>query len=103
MQHVINAHVCWLQGLIAELQAGSPQKENQPNQDQTASPAATAAAAAEKGGKPSIGRAAMAPTRRKAFHGGAANRAAAMKEQIEACHLTNRASCCASVGVVAFE
>ena len=69
-----------LQDLISELQAGSPCKENQPALQQHAAPAPAVAAAAARAGpsKP-----ALAPSRQNVKHSSAANRQAAMRQQLE--------------------
>ena len=72
-----------LQDLIAELQAGSPSKENQPSQEESASEASAAAAKAGTGQRAEPSKTASAPTRRNVQHNSAADRQAAMRRQLE--------------------
>ena len=87
-----------MQSLIAELQAGSPKKENQPQQPQGQKPSEHQAAGkktprgqpqgqqpqASTGPGPS--KPVLGPTRRNVQHSSAANRQAAMRQQLEVSH-----------------
>lgn len=74
-----------MQALIAELQAGSPHKEDQlkRRQSPTATAAAPTSSKAASSKAASSHKGPIAASRRNAVHGSAANRAAAMKQQIE--------------------
>ncbi|KAA6416560.1 MAG: origin recognition complex subunit 3-like, partial [Trebouxia sp. A1-2] len=69
------------QALIIELQAGSPTKENQPGNQHM--PAASPPSGPQPAKAPGPSRPALAPSRRNAQHSSAANRQAAMRQQIE--------------------
>jgi len=72
-----------LQALIIELQAGSPTKENQPGNQQM--PAASPPSGLQPAKATGPSRPALAPSRRNAQHSSAANRQAAMRQQLEVC------------------
>ncbi len=70
-----------VQALIIELQAGSPTKENQPSSQLM--PAASPPSGPQPAKAPGHGRPALAPSRRNAQHSSAANKQAAMRQQLE--------------------
>ncbi len=70
-----------MQVLIAELQAGSPSKENQPENQHIS--AASPPSAQQQSTAPGVNKPALAPSRRNAQHSSAANRQAAMRQQLE--------------------
>ncbi|KAL0049556.1 hypothetical protein WJX82_004745 [Trebouxia sp. C0006] len=69
------------QALIIELQAGSPTKENQPSSQHM--PAASPPSGPQPAKAPGPSRPALAPSRRNAQHSSAANKQAAMRQQME--------------------
>ncbi|DBA90133.1 TPA: hypothetical protein ACH3X1_003444 [Trebouxia sp. C0004] len=69
------------QALISELQAGSPTKENQPGNQRM--PAGSPPSGPQPAKAPGLSRPALAPSRRNAQHSSAANRQAAMRQQLE--------------------
>jgi len=75
-----------LQALIIELQAGSPTKENQPSSQHM--PAASPPSGPQPAKAPGPSRPALAPSRRNAQHSSAANKQAAMRQQMEVRQIT---------------
>lgn len=71
-----------MQSLIAELRAGSPTQENQPQEQQPSVPAPGAKLPTASGPSKPV----LAPSRRNAQLSSSANRQAAMRQQLEVNH-----------------
>ena len=77
----LHLSIATMQDLMSELQAGSPSKENQPAMQQFV--AASSSAAAPAATRAGSNKPALAPSRQNAKHNSAANRQAAMRQQME--------------------